>query len=95
MQMSEGELHHAMGLQVPSAAPLPEAPWQLFVQQSAAYAHASPSVVQGPTMASQTPPVQVFEQHCESSAQTMPEGRHGAVQMAPAVPALGQLSPQH
>ncbi len=69
VQTSPGALQDAAGLQVPSAAPVPDAPWQFVEQQSAGYAQASPSVLQEPfgTLSVGSgwhwPPVQIAEQH--------------------------------
>jgi hypothetical protein len=89
-------------LQVPVAVTPFVSPWQFVEQHAASVAHASPSVVQVALVepagraahfesAPQTP-----EQHCESSAQVSVVWRQTVdEQVAPAVPAFGQLSEQH
>jgi hypothetical protein len=71
-------------------------------QHAASVAHASPSVVQvalvdpGGSAWHFDPTPQTPEQHCESSAQVSVTWRQTVdEQVAPAVPAFGQLSEQH
>src|SRR5512133_2289942 len=92
--MSPGASHDETPMQVP--------PWQFVEQQSVASVQESPSVLQveplppGGSGAHFDPKPQMPEQHCVSLAQDWFSWMHTVEeQVAPGLPAFGQLREQH